>query len=206
MEIKEFLISRNELMAELDVLINEKASYLSLIRERVMTIYNLVNPLLKNGDLLLTDRAAVLICSIDIISISYDKAIEGTTQEEMMLGGMIEQGTETFSRLVEYNEGTPKFNHILPRFDTVMNWDHMPSSLEESIEYIYQGRRPMPVVPDNPKLLEATAALIDVARTQKGTFLWHFDIDIFDNNRVFVHSEKAKGALASYYPKQIRKR
>lgn len=60
--IKVFATTCDDLTAELDMLVLAKAEYVSSIRSRVMTIYNMVNPLLKNGDLHMEDRAAIFIC------------------------------------------------------------------------------------------------------------------------------------------------
>lgn len=126
--------------------------------------------------------------------------------EELMLAGLIEQGLEKFDRLVERKGTTPQFNHVLKKYSNIINWTHMPSSLEEAIEYIYQGKRPCPIIPDDPKVLEATAALIDVARTQSSTFSYHFDLDMFDNDKIYAHIIELKGAATTYYPKKFKKR
>ena len=203
--INEFLISHKQLSEELDILIKEKVNYISSIRENVLKIYDMVNPLLKDGNIAITDRAVAFICHLDIIGMMYETAKNEMNNEEFRLGCMIDNGFEDFSRLVEYDGETPRFNHVLPKSTPVINWLHTPS-VEESIEYIYQGRRPFPSVPTDPKVIEAVAALIDVARKQKSTFSWHFDIDMFNDNKIHVHVCDVKGYAATYYPKDFKKR
>ena len=217
--IEEFIKRERELSEELSMLTKQKREKISFIWDTVMNVYNAVAPHLKTGPLDLTDRSCVLLCAVDITEGMYDRATEELCKEEAIMGGLLSRGFDEFSRVIEYDEqGVPVIRHMIPKTHSVINWQHMPSNLDEAIEYIYQGRRPfMAIERIKPTSIRATAALIDAARNQKDNFAYHFDIDMFadgtedDNSRglddftILVHVVELTGKYKTYYPRDLRK-
>ena len=217
--VEEFIRREKELDEELSMLTKQKREKISFIWDTVMNVYNAVAPHLKTGPLDLTDRSCVLLCAVDIIESMYDRAIEELYKEEAIMGGLLSRGFDEFSRVIEYDEqGVPVIRHMIPKTHSVINWQHMPSDLDEAVEYIYQGRRPfMAIERIKPASIRATAALIDVARYQKDNFAYHFDIDMFadgteedsscslDDFTILVHVVELTGKYKTYYPRDLRK-
>jgi hypothetical protein len=106
-------------------------------------------------------------------------------------------------RVISKNDqGEIIIKHVISRENYVINWNEVPSSLKESIEFIYQGRIPLPSFRDN-NIIEATAKLIDAARLHKDNFVFHFDLDLFNDNEIIVHIGEYS---SKYYPKEYKKK
>jgi hypothetical protein len=230
-QIDKFLISRKELMAELDMLIKEKERLMTEIRNKVMTIYHVINPLLRGGDLLITDKSCALICLLDTIQRNYQISIaeikqntailqkvnasfsEDTFKDTLSFGKSIAdtfpEWEQTIKSGYSVHTALDVFNSLtrpdIRRTPFAINWNEILCSLEDCVEYIYQGRLEVPTLPDDPVFLEAVACLIDVARTHETSFLWYFDIDT-ETNKVFVKVHNYRDTVAVGSTKQFKKR
>ena len=187
--VNTFVSDSKALDRELDMLIAAGIEDKAHIRREVMDVYDKVRPLVK-GDLTPSDRTVVFVCSMDIIEGILAKSISEQDKEQEYLGDVL------------------SMEHVLPRSDYVIQWRNMPSSLEESIEYIYQGRRPFPRIPDNPLVMIATASLIATARDMGSDFSFHFDVGGATSPTpvVYTHASELTGKSKTYYPPKLRKR
>ena len=187
--VNTFVADSKALDKELDMLVAAGIEDKAHIRREVMNVYNEVRPLVE-GDLTPSDRTAVFVCSMDLIEGILAKSISEQDAEQEYLGDVL------------------SMEHVLPRSDYVIQWRNMPSSLEESIEYIYQGRRPPPTIPDNPLVMIATASLIGTARDMGSDFSFHFDVGGARSltPMVYTHASELTGKSKTYYPPKLKKR
>lgn len=202
--VDDFLITREDLIEELDKIIQYKEYFFDNMRQRISTILDVINNSLTGGDLSLEDRTISLLFSLDWIETAYNEALEGAAQEQEAMNILQETGAKDPRILKLYDlEGTS--GHLLSRKDRIFNWDTM-LTLDECIELIYQGRVVVPTLIDNYDVYDAAAALIDAARLHPFMFVWHFDVDLLNDNELTVHVTKATGRTINYSAKLVKNR
>jgi hypothetical protein len=205
--IAKFLQQKDELNIELEKLINSKNNHYDDIRISIMEVFDVINKHMKNQDLTINERGVVFICAIDLLENFIHHGINSSIQEEIYLGGMIEQGYNEIDRIIKYENDNeiPIIKHIMHKKYNIIKWDEMPSSINQCIELIYQGRRPRPKIPDE-NICKAISALIEKSRKEGEVFSYHFDVDIFNNNKIIVHTCELTSSQKTYYPHSFKKK
>jgi hypothetical protein len=205
--IAKFLQQKAELDIEFGRLIKIKNNHFEEIRSSVMEVFDVINGYMKNKDLRTTERGVVFICAADLLENFINYGINLSIEEEILLGGIIEQGYNETNRIIKYEHDNeiPIIKHITHKINNIIKWDEMPSSIDQCIELIYQGRRPIPKIP-NETICKAIAALIEKSRKEGDVFSYHIDMDIFDNNKIIIHTCELAPSQKTYYPHSFKKK